>query len=51
MTLFRKIAWLFDRKRKEGGLARRTRVSRRRRRREGSGNVTLLMEDTRAAWS
>src|SRR5580698_2349100 len=49
MTFFRKIAWLFHRRKKEDDL--RDELAFHLEQESDLGNVTLVMEDTRASWS
>ncbi len=51
MTLFRKIGWLFHRKRKEADLREELAFHIEEEGAKDLGNVTLIAEDTRAAWS
>ncbi len=51
MTLFRKLAWLFHRRKKEDELREELAFHLEEEGARDLGNVTLVMEDTRAAWS
>src|SRR5579864_4881292 len=54
MSLFRKLAWLFDRRKKENDLRDELAFHLSEESPEGRrelGNLTLVMEDTRATWS
>ncbi len=51
MTLLRKIAWLFNRERKEADLRDELAFHIAEEGAKDLGNITLVLEDTRAAWS